>query len=73
MKFTYDPSVNAAYIYFKNHKRKMQVTTIRINEDIAIDLGEDEEIFGIEILDASKHLGSALKKQSVQLEKLAVS
>ncbi|MFQ5829891.1 MAG: hypothetical protein ACE5JD_12150, partial [Candidatus Methylomirabilia bacterium] len=31
--------------------------TVRLTEDVAIDLGMHEEIIGIEILDASKHLG----------------
>ncbi|MBM3948289.1 MAG: DUF2283 domain-containing protein [SAR202 cluster bacterium] len=32
-----------------------EVTTVRINEDVAIDLGPNEEIVGIEVLDASRH------------------
>jgi len=53
-KIRYDPQVNAAYISFK--KGPVQVTTIRINEDIALDFGPNEEIVGIEILDASENL-----------------
>ena len=52
MKMKYDPEVDAAYISFK--KGNSRVTTIRINEDVAVDLGENEEIVGIEILDASE-------------------
>jgi uncharacterized protein YuzE len=68
MKITYDPEVDAAYIYFK--KGKGQVTTIRLSEDIAIDLGPNEEIQGIEILRAAKHLGPAIagRKLKVELE-----
>lgn len=54
-KIKYDPEVDASYISFK--KRPTQVTTIRITEDIAVDLGPKEEIVGIEILDASSHFG----------------
>ena len=54
MKVSYDPKVDAAYISFK--KGPMQVTTIRLTEDIAIDFGPNEEIVGIEVLDASEHL-----------------
>jgi uncharacterized protein YuzE len=36
--------------------RKQQVINRRISEDIVLDLGEDDRIVGIEILDASKHL-----------------
>ncbi len=53
MKVSYDPKVDAAYISFK--KGPMQVTTIRLTEDIAVDFGPNEEIVGIEVLDASEH------------------
>ncbi len=64
MKIKYDSEVDAAYISFK--KGKTEVTTIRLNDDVAIDLGPNEEIVGIEILDASARLG--LKKKILELE-----
>jgi uncharacterized protein YuzE len=51
MRIKYDPEVDAAYISFK--KGTAQVTTVRITEDIAIDFGPNEDIVGIEVLDAS--------------------
>ena len=68
MKIKYDSEVDAAYISFK--KGPTQVTTIRITEDIAIDLGPKEEIVGIEILDASLHLGFTKKEPKIELENL---
>lgn len=68
MKINYDPKVDAAYISFK--KNKGQVTTIRITEDIAIDMGANEEMVGIEILDASEHLDLDMKHPKVKLENL---
>jgi len=68
MKIKYDPEVDAAYISFK--KGPTQVTTIRITEDIAIDLGENEEIVGIEILDASIHFGFKKNEPKIELENL---
>lgn len=68
MKIKYDPQVDAAYISFK--KGPVQVTTIRITEDIAIDFGPNEEIVGIEILDASEHLGWSREAPQVELENL---
>jgi len=68
MKISYDPKVDAAYISFK--KGPIQVTTIRISEDVAIDLGLHEEIVGIEILDASKHLEFKKEEPKVKLENL---
>lgn len=64
MKVKYDPKVDAAYISF--NESIVQVTTIRVTEDIAIDFGPHEEIVGIEVLDASKHLN--LKKETPKIE-----
>jgi len=68
MKIKYDPEVDAAYISFKTGH--IEVTTVRINEDIAIDFGPEEEIVGIEVLDASKHLELNPGHPAVKLENL---
>lgn len=68
MKIKYDPEVDAAYISFK--KGPAQVSTIRLTEDIAIDFGPDEEIVGIEILDASEHLDLSGEEPKIKLENL---
>ena len=68
MKMRYDPEVDALYVSFK--KGPTQVTTIRLSEDIAIDLGPEEEIVGIEVLDASSHIGIDRSKPEVILENL---
>ena len=68
MKIKYDPGVDAVYVSFK--KGHEQVTTMRITEDIAVDFGKKEEIVGIEILDASKHLGLSPKHPEIKLENL---
>ncbi|MBI4337260.1 MAG: DUF2283 domain-containing protein [Chloroflexi bacterium] len=66
MKITYDPSVDAVYISFK--KGPTQVTTIHLTEDIAIDLGPGEEVVGIEVLEASKHLSIDRERPEIKLE-----
>lgn len=71
MKIKYDPKVDAAYISFK--KKPVEVTTMRITEDIAVDFGPSEEIVGIEILDASKHLELSPKNPRIELENLICS
>lgn len=71
MKIKYDSEVDAAYISFK--KGPTEVTTIRLSEDIAIDLGPSEEIVGIEILDASKHFGFNKEAPEIELENLRVA
>lgn len=68
MRITFDPSVDAAYIYFK--EGKVQVTTVRLNEDIAVDFGPNEDVFGIEVLNASEHLGLRQEERSVELERI---
>lgn len=71
MKIKYDPQVDAAYISFT--KGPTQVTTIRVTEDLAIDFGPHEEIVGIEILDASKHMNISKKDPLIELENLRVT
>ena len=43
-------------LYLRLDDRKQQVINKRLSEDIVLDLGEDDRIVGIEILDASRHL-----------------
>ena len=43
-------------LYLRLDDRKQEVVNNRATEDIVLDLGEDNKIIGIEILDASKHL-----------------
>ncbi len=68
MEIRYDPQVDAAYISFK--KGHVEVTTMHLTEDVAIDFGPGEEIVGIEILDASNHLEFSPKHPEVKLENL---
>ena len=68
MKLKYDPRVDALYISFK--RAPTQVTTLRLTEDVAVDLGRHEEIVGIEILDASEHLDFIKKNPRIKLENL---
>ncbi len=43
-------------LYLRLDDRKQQVVNQQLSEDIVLDLGEDNRIVGIEILDPSKHL-----------------
>ncbi len=69
MKVHYDPEVDALYISFITK----HVTTIRLSEDVAFDLGPGEQLVGIEILDASSHLGIDRSKPEITLENLQVA
>lgn len=43
-------------LYLRLDDRPQQVMNKQLSEDIVLDIGEDDRIVGIEILDASKHL-----------------
>jgi len=43
-------------LYLRLDDRKQQVTNTRLSDDIVLDVGKDNRIVGIEILDASRHL-----------------
>jgi uncharacterized protein YuzE len=43
-------------LYLRLDDRKQPVVNKRVSEDMVLDVGEDDRIVGIEILDASKHL-----------------
>ncbi|OGQ06194.1 MAG: hypothetical protein A2W61_02450 [Deltaproteobacteria bacterium RIFCSPLOWO2_01_44_7] len=69
MRVSYDPEADAVYITLKGHG----VAYSRLmSEDIAIDYGPDDEIHGIEILSASKHIKINPKNAVVELEHLKV-
>jgi len=72
MKITYDPEVDAAYIYLTEERG--EVTTVKANEHIFFDYGKADELVGIEILDASQVLGFDRRNPQIKIDKaLAVS
>ncbi len=54
MKLTYDPKLNIAYIGFKEKTEK--VNSIKLSEDVIVDLSADGSVYGIEFLDANHQL-----------------
>jgi uncharacterized protein YuzE len=56
MRITYDKECDALYIRLVEGTH--QCRTVRLSEEIALNLGEGEVLVGIEILDASEVLGS---------------
>ncbi|MGH7960400.1 MAG: DUF2283 domain-containing protein [Candidatus Binatia bacterium] len=54
MQILYD--VKTDLLYLRLDDRKQQVVNKRLAEDIILDVGADDKIVGIEILDASQHL-----------------
>ena len=54
MKFSYDPRYNIAYIRF--HKKIAQVETIKVSDELNVDLAPDGTVYGIELLNANEQL-----------------
>ena len=54
MQIQYDSKTDL--LYLRLDERRHEVTNRRVSEDVVLDLGEDDRIIGIEILDASLHL-----------------
>ena len=54
MNITYDDRKDLLYIRLDD--KRQQVINRRVTEDIVLDMGENDRIIGIEILDASEHV-----------------
>jgi len=54
MRFTYDPRYNIAYIRFQ--EKRAEVETIRISDELVVDMAPDGKIYGIELLNANEQL-----------------
>lgn len=54
MQLTYDPKNNIAYIRLR--EKTAEVETIRIREELNIDLAADGSVHGIELLNANAQL-----------------
>ena len=56
MKISYDSEIDALYIRLLEGKH--QCRTLQLTEEIALNIGENELLVGIEVLDATQVLGS---------------
>jgi len=54
MRFTYDPRYNIAYIRFQ--EKGPEVETIRISDELIVDIAPDGSIYGIELLNANEQM-----------------
>ena len=70
MKIRYDPTVDALSIRFVEERVECEV--IRLNDQVAVDIGPGERIVAIEILDVSELIPD-LKEKGVSLENLTLS
>jgi uncharacterized protein YuzE len=54
MKLTYDPTANIAYIHLR--KKRAKVNTVRVSDELNVDMAADGTIYGIELLNANAQL-----------------
>lgn len=54
MKLTYDPRYNIAYIRFR--EKSNEVETIRISDEMNVDIAPDGSVYGVELLNANEQL-----------------
>jgi uncharacterized protein YuzE len=54
MRFTYDPRYNIAYIRLQ--EKSSEVETIRISDELVVDMAPDGTVYGIELLNANEQL-----------------
>jgi uncharacterized protein YuzE len=67
MKISYDPEIDALYIRLLDGRRECR--SVRLSDEVALNIGAGEKLVGIEILDARSVLGSG-KIPAVMLEGL---
>lgn len=66
MKLSYDPKHNIAYL--RMHEKVGQVTTIKISDEMNIDIAPDGTVYGIEFLNANDQLTEDRGAIIVELE-----
>ena len=54
MKLTYDPRYNIAYL--RLHEKPATVETIRVSDELNVDMAPDGTVYGIELLNANEQL-----------------
>ena len=68
MKISYDPEIDALYIRLIDGKHECR--TLRLTDDIALNIGENELLVGIEVLNAKEIIGHG-ENPSVVLDNMA--
>ena len=70
MRISYDPEIDAVYIRLIEGEQECR--TLRLNDEVALNIGEGEVLVGIEILDARQVLGRG-ELPAVTLENLPLA
>ncbi|RKY24363.1 MAG: hypothetical protein DRP62_03860 [Planctomycetota bacterium] len=56
MKLTYDPRYNIGYIRFR--EKLSEVESIKLSDELVVDIAPDGTVYGIELLNANEQLQS---------------
>ena len=54
MRFTYDPKYNVAYLKFQ--EKSAEVVTLKVSDELNIDLTSDGTVYGVELLNANEQM-----------------
>jgi len=54
MRLTYDPRYNIAYIRFQ--EKQATVESVRVSDELIVDMTPDSTVYGIELLNANEQL-----------------
>ena len=54
MKLTYDPRYNIAYLRLRD--QATDVETVRLSDQLCVDIAPDGKVYGIELLNANEQL-----------------
>jgi uncharacterized protein YuzE len=57
VQLSYDPRYNVAYIRLR--EKTAEVETIRVSDELNVDLAPDGTVYGIELLNANEQLGAS--------------
>ena len=69
MQLTYDPRHNIAYLRLQ--EKIDRVETIRVSEELHIDLAPDGTVYGIELLNANQQLHAEDREKLVVINEAA--
>ncbi len=70
MQLSYDPRRNIAYLRLRE-PAGAQVETIRLSDELNVDLAPDGTVYGIELLDANTQLRAADGGRLVVIDEVA--
>ncbi len=70
MQLSYDPRRNIAYLRLREHAG-IEVDTVRLSDEVNVDIAPDGSVYGIELLNANAQLGVADGGRLVVIDEVA--